>query len=120
MTTSSYVLYTGRSIPYAVRASSVEPGSTVTVVASDAESVAVVPSEPPLPGMVASGFLVGGAKLQTGVRLHAKIANPDGTETHAAMRSIDVSGGEISITLGTEGPAAEAPAPIHLREQRGV
>lgn len=54
-------------------------GDTCTVVSADTASVSVVLDPSPAPGTLASGFLVGGSKLQAGVAVTATPSHADGT-----------------------------------------
>jgi hypothetical protein len=85
----------------------VQAGDTVVIVSSDTESIAVVPDATPAPGTAASGFLVGGKKLQTGVKVTATITHTDGT-TLTVEDDIDVVGGPAtSISLGLGSPVSQ-------------
>ena len=86
-----------------------QAGDVITIVSSDTASITVVPDATPVAGSVASGFLVGGSKLQTGVQVTA-------TVTHAAPGStpltvtdlIDVVGGTASsISIGLGAPVSQ-------------
>lgn len=103
-------------VPYALteldadsNPATVAAGDVITIVSSDTASIAVVPDATPAAGSVASGFLVGGAKLQVGVSITA-------TVTHAAAGStpltvtdlIDVVGGTASsLALGLGAPVSQ-------------
>jgi hypothetical protein len=80
-----------------------EAGASIAVNSSDPAMATVVPDATPAPGTVASGFIVGGAKLGT-VQINAAVTNPDGSAGPTGAVSIDIVAGpaaSISMTLGT-------------------
>jgi hypothetical protein len=85
-----------------------EPGDTITIVSSDTASLAVVPDPTPAAGTVASGFLVGGSKLQTGVTVTATVSHADGSPSLSVVDTIDIVGGKASsLSLGLGAPVAQ-------------
>jgi len=83
------------------------PGDTITVVSSDTASATVVPDATPAAGSVASGFILGGTKLQTGVTITATVTHTDGT-TLSVVDTIDIVGGKASsISLGLGAPVSQ-------------
>lgn len=80
-------------------------GDTCTVTSADTASVTVVPDATPVAGAIASGFLVGGTKLQTGVVITATPVHADGTPVAPPTTVlIDVVAGaavSAGISLGT-------------------
>lgn len=85
------------------------PGSAdvISIVSSDTASATVVPDATPVAGSVASGFIVGGAKLQTGVVITATVTHADGTSLSVAD-TIDIVGGKASsLSLGLGAPVAQ-------------
>lgn len=78
-------------------------GASVAVSSSDPASALVVPDATPAAGTVASGFVVGGAKLGT-VQINAAVTNGDGSAGPTGAVSIDVVSGpaaSIAMSLGT-------------------
>jgi hypothetical protein len=86
---------------------SAQPGDTVAIVSSDTASATVVPDAAPVAGSVASGFIVGGKKLQTGVTITATVTHADGTSLTVAD-TIDIVGGKASsLSLGLGAPVSQ-------------
>lgn len=82
------------------------PGDTVDVTSSDPASVSIAADATPIAGTVASGFIVGGSKLGTGIVITAT-ANLQATETPLppATALVDVVGGAASsISIGFGAP----------------
>jgi len=80
---------------------------TITIVSSDTDSATVVPDETPVAGSVASGFIVGGKKVQAGVSITATVTHADGTSL-TVTDLIDVVGGAASsISLGLGAPVSQ-------------
>jgi len=80
-----------------------QPGDSIAVTSSDTDSCSVVPDDTPVAGSAASGFIVAGAKLQTGVVITATLTFADGSAPETASGSLDVTGGEpgtLSIGFG--------------------
>lgn len=95
-------------IPYALSVldadgdpTSLQPGETVQVVSSDTASISVVPDATPAPGSIASGFIVGQSKLQTGVSVTATVIGADGTTPGLSVQDLFdvVAGTEASIAF---------------------
>jgi hypothetical protein len=86
-----------------------QPGDTVTVTSQDVASVTVVPDATPVAGSVASGFIVGGKKVQPNVVITATAtlaASENPLPPATAM--VDVVGGVASsISLGFGAPVAQ-------------
>lgn len=81
------------------------PGDTATVTSADTDSITVVPDETPVDGTVASGFLLGGKKLQVGVSVTALVTHTDGTTLGPVVDLIDVVGGAAStLAFGLGAP----------------
>lgn len=79
------------------------PGASVAVSSNDPASATVVPDATPAVGSVASGFVVGGAKLGT-VQINAVVTNADGSAGPTGAVSIDIVSGpaaSIAMSLGT-------------------
>lgn len=80
---------------------------TITITSSDTDSATVVPDATPVAGSVASGFILGGKKLQTGVTITATVAHSDGTSL-TVTDTIDIVGGAASsLSLGLGAPVAQ-------------
>jgi hypothetical protein len=89
---------------------SLDPTDTVTVVSADTASATVVPDPTPAAGSVASGFILGGAKLQVGVAITATVTpGPSSlTKVLTVTDLIDIVGGVAnSISLGLGAPVAQ-------------
>ena len=89
---------------------SLQPGDSVSVVSSDTASASIVPDATPAVGSVASGFIVGGKKLQVGVSITATVnqAVPSVPPLAPAVDLIDIVGGAASsISLGLGAPVAQ-------------
>lgn len=83
-----------------------EPGDVITVVSSDTASLTVVIDTTPASGTQASGFLVGGTKVQTGVTATATVTHADGTSL-SVTDTLDIVGGKassLSFALGAPIP----------------
>ena len=84
------------------------PGQTVSVVSDSPTSLSVVPDATPVAGSIASGFLVGGTTLKTGVNVTFSLLNADGSSAGTpVVDAIDVVAGaaaSTSVTLGTPIP----------------
>jgi hypothetical protein len=88
-----------------------QPGDVITFVSSDTDSITIVPDATPQAGSVASGFLVGGKRVQVGVTVTATVTHLTGAPL-TVVDTIDVVGGSAnSITLGLGTPTAQAPPP---------
>ena len=84
-----------------------DPADVISIVSSDPASATVVPDATPAAGSVASGFIVGGTKLQTGVTITATVTHADGTSL-SVVDTIDVVGGKASsLSLGLGAPVAQ-------------
>ena len=83
-------------------------GDVVTVVSSDVASATVVPDATPAAGSLASGFILGGKKLQVGVTITASANKADGTLDLTVVDLIDIVGGvATSLSLGLGAPVAQ-------------
>ncbi len=83
------------------------PADVISITSSDTASATIVPDATPAAGSVASGFVLGGSKLQTGVVITATVTHPDGTALTVAD-TIDIVGGAASsISLGLGAPVAQ-------------
>lgn len=83
-------------------------GDTATIVSSDTASLTVVLDATPAQGSLASGFFVGGSKIQTGVVVTGTASHTDGTPV-APPTTITfdiVAGAAVSagFSLGTAVP----------------
>jgi hypothetical protein len=83
-------------------------GSTLTVVSSAPDSVSVAQdATSTAPGMVATGFLVGGKAVQTGVVITFTLTLADGSKSSQTVSVDDIAGAASSlgpIVLGTPIP----------------
>jgi len=83
------------------------PGDVISVTSSDTASATIVPDATPVAGSIASGFVVGGKKVQTGVVITASVTHSDGTSL-SVTDTIDVVGGVASsLSLGLGAPVAQ-------------
>lgn len=76
-------------------ATSLAAGSTLAVDTTDHDSGTVAPDATAAPGTVASGFLVGGAKLGT-IQLVATETKADGTTGLTGAVSVDIVAGDAA------------------------
>jgi hypothetical protein len=84
-----------------------QAGDTITIATSDPASLTSVPDVVPVAGSVASGFLLGGKKLQVGVTVTATVTHADGTSL-TVTDAIDIVGGQASsLSLGLGAPVAQ-------------
>jgi len=84
-----------------------QTGDVISITSSDTASLTVVPDATPIDGSVASGFLFGGKKLQTGVSVTASITHTDGTSL-SVSDLIDIVGGKASsLSLGLGAPVSQ-------------
>jgi hypothetical protein len=82
-------------------------GDVINITSSDVGSATVVPDATPSAGSIASGFVVGGKKLQTGVVISASVTHTDGTSL-SVSDTIDVVGGKASsLSLGLGAPVSQ-------------
>lgn len=80
----------------------------ITITSSDTDSATIVPDATPVAGSVASGFVVGGKKVQTGVVITATVDHGDGTPALTVSDTIDIVGGTASsLSLGLGAPVAQ-------------
>lgn len=87
------------------------PGDTCVVSSSASASASVVPDATPVAGSIASGQIVGGKALATGVSISALVTHADGTTLGPVTALVDVVGGVASsISIGFGAPVAQAPA----------
>ncbi len=83
------------------------PGDVITITSSDTASATVVPDATPTAGSIASGFVVGGKKVQVGVTITATVTHTDGTML-SVTDTIDVVGGVASsLSLGFGAPVSQ-------------
>lgn len=84
-----------------------DPSDVISVTSSDNASATVVPDATPVAGSVASGFIFGQAKLQTGVTITATVTHTDGSSL-TVSDLIDIVGGKASsISLGLGAPVSQ-------------
>ena len=84
-----------------------DPSDVISVTSSDTASATVVADATPVAGSVASGFILGGAKLQTGVTITATVTHTDGSSL-TVSDLIDIVGGKASsISLGLGAPVSQ-------------
>src|SRR5438128_5291442 len=79
------------------------PTDRVTVLSSDPASATVALDPTPAAGSVASGFVLGGKKLQNGVVITATVTHADGTN-FSATGVLDIIAGvavSVSFNFGT-------------------
>jgi hypothetical protein len=81
-----------------------QPGDAVSIVSSDTASATIVPDAAPAAGSVASGFILGGKKLQTGVTVTATVAHADGSKLSVTDTIDVVAGAASTISLGLGAP----------------
>lgn len=106
---SNFQLGDNQKVPYTLNLSDAENNPTVleptdqlSITSSDTASLTVIPDATPVSGAAASGFLVAGTKLQTGVTVTATITHADGTSA-TASDLIDIVAGEaatVAFSLG--------------------
>lgn len=86
-------------------------GRVVTVASSDTDSATIVPDASPTAGSLASGFVVGGKKLATGLTITATVTKEDGTTPDPALSVVDtidiVAGAAVSALLSLGTPVAQ-------------
>lgn len=112
---ANFVLGDTQKVPYALteldadgNPTSGDPGDTIDIASSDPASVSVVPDASPAAGSVASGFLVGGSKLGTGISITATLTPAGGGAPLVATDLIDViAGAASSISLGLGAPVSQ-------------
>jgi hypothetical protein len=104
---SEKVAYALTELDAASNPASLSPGDVVSIVSSDTAALTVVPDATPVADSIASGFLVGGKKLATGVVVTASVTHTDGTALTVAD-TIDIVGGVASsISLGLGAPVSQ-------------
>jgi len=82
-------------------------GDVISFVSSDTASITVVADATAASGTVASGLLVGGTKVQTGVTVSATVTHADGT-TLSVTDTFDLVGGAASsLSLALGAPTAK-------------
>ena len=83
-------------------------GDTITITSSDTASATIVPDATPVAGSLASGFIVGGKKVQVGVVITASANKADGSLDLTVTDTIDIVGGTASsLSLGLGAPVAQ-------------
>ena len=83
------------------------PGDSVSITSSAPGSISVVPDATPAANTVASGFLVGGTTLATGVVITFTVTHADGT-TLTTTDTLDLVGGAASsLAVGLGTPVAQ-------------
>lgn len=83
-------------------------GDVISITSSDTDSATIVPDATPVAGSVASGFVVGGKKLQVGVVITASVTHADGTTLGPVTDTIDIVGGVASsLSFGLGAPVAQ-------------
>ncbi len=84
-------------------------GDSCIVTSSDTASVSVVQDATPTdPQAVATGFLVGGAKLGTGIVISAPVLHADGSPESSPTILIDVvAGAGVSAGIVLDTPVAQ-------------
>lgn len=84
-------------------------GDTCTVTSADTASVTVAQDATPSdPTAVATGFLIGGAKLQAGVVISAPVLHSDGSPQSSPTILIDVvAGAAVSAGIVLDVPVAQ-------------
>jgi hypothetical protein len=84
-----------------------DPADVISVTSSDTASATIVPDATPAAGSIASGFVVGGKKVQAGVVISASVTHTDGTSL-SVTDTIDVVGGKASsLSLGLGAPVSQ-------------
>lgn len=84
-----------------------DPADVISITSSDTASATVVPDASATAGSVASGFILGGSKLQTGVVITATVTHSDGTSL-TVSDTLDIVGGKASsISLGLGAPVSQ-------------
>jgi hypothetical protein len=84
-----------------------DPADVISITSSDTASATVVPDPTPADGSIASGFIVGGTKVQKGVVISATVTHADGTSL-SVTDTIDVVGGKASsLSLGLGAPVSQ-------------
>ena len=82
-------------------------GATVAVSSSDVTMATVLPDATPAAGSLASGFILGAAKLGT-VQINAAVTNADGSAGLTGALAIDiVSGPAATISMAPGTPVAQ-------------
>jgi len=79
-------------------------GDTISVTSSDPASASVVADATPISGSLASGFIVGGKKIKTGVSITFSATKADGSLDLTVVDLIDIVGGtatSLSVSLGS-------------------
>lgn len=103
-----------QKVPYTLTATDadgnpapLEAGASIAVSSSDPTMATVVPDATPAAGSIASGFVVGQAKLGT-VQINAAVTNPDGSAGPTGAVSIDiVAGPAAKIAMGLGVPVGQ-------------
>lgn len=110
----NFQLGDSQKVPYALteldadgNPASPSPGDSITIVSSAPASISVVPDATPVPGSIASGFLLGGSTLALGVTITATVLHSDGTSL-TVVDTLDVVGGAASsLSLGLGAPVSQ-------------
>ena len=112
---NNYQLGDSEKAPYTVteldadsNPATAESGDVITVTSSDTASATIVPDATPVAGSMASGFVVGGSKLQLNVVLTATVTHADGSPPLTVTDTIDIIGGKATtISLGLGAPTSQ-------------
>lgn len=110
-TEMNFQLASNQKVPYRVThidGSLLAPGNTLAVDSADVSSATIVPDAAPAAGSLASGFIVGGAKLAAGLKITTTEKNSAGVVTDTVAIAIDVVGAaaaaNLAMALGTAVP----------------
>lgn len=90
----NFPLGSTQKVPYRVShidGAALASGNTLEVVSGDLASATIVPDATPAAGSLASGFIVGGAKAQTGLQITTNEKNAAGTVVDSITILIDVT-----------------------------
>lgn len=104
-----------QKVPYTLTAldadgnpASLAAGDVVVVSSSDTASATVVPDATPAAGSLASGFILGGKKLQVGVVITAAANKADGSVDLTVTDTIDIVAGAASaLSFGLGAPVSQ-------------
>lgn len=110
----NYPLGDTQKVPYSITEIDADKQPTqgvasdvISATSSDADSLTVVQDATPAAGTVASGFLVGGSKLQTGVVFTVTVTHADGTSLTATDLIDIIPGAATSLSIGLGTPVAQ-------------
>ena len=106
-------LATDQKVPYVVAHLDGIPlkiGNSIAVTSSDINGATIVPDATPMAGSLASGFVVAGTALQTGLKITANELDTTGAVVDTTSTSVDI----VAATPPPPPPPPKSNLPVSL------